>query len=133
MKNLKYKRDLVRGEKVKVYRNLTDGKISVMDSKGRVVSHVEHIWLCDAKFIVRESGRQKVLLEKRKNVHAFVSGSIIPPSYDRFLNLNVESAVRVTYNPYKQDKFFEAETGEPILSAKGVSVDKNGKIWAIKN
>jgi hypothetical protein len=42
---------------------------------GRIVGYAEAVILTDVEFRVRESGRQRVLRERRKNVHAFVVGS----------------------------------------------------------
>ena len=66
------------------------------------------MFLRDVTFKVRESGRQKVLKEKRKNVHAFVVGTIV----DERPALAGRS---VYYNPYKTETF--VCDGEPIHEA----------------
>ena len=64
--------------KVQVYRNLHNGLISIQDlSTGLVLGHAYAIDLKRADFIVREAGRQQVIKEKRKNVHAFVRGEVV--------------------------------------------------------
>ena len=64
--------------KVQVYRNLHNGLISIQDlSTGLVLGHAYAIDLEEANFIVREAGRQQVIKEKRKNVHAFVRGEVV--------------------------------------------------------
>ena len=64
--------------KVQVYRNLHNGLISIQDlSTGLVLGHAYAIDLRWADFIVREAGRQQVIKEKRKNVHAFVRGEVV--------------------------------------------------------
>ncbi|NCZ81434.1 MAG: hypothetical protein EBY05_03785 [Actinobacteria bacterium] len=55
--------------------------------------------LKDVKFIVSQSGRERVLREKKKNVHAFVEGIISSESYV----LNKEA--NVFYNPYCFNSF----------------------------
>jgi len=71
-----------------------------MDKKSRRVSfHTNEIVLKDVKFIVSQSGRERVLREKKKNVHAFVEGIIASASYV----LNKEP--NVFYNPYRFDSF----------------------------
>ena len=88
--------------KVRVYRNLTKKCLSVqtMTDKGwRVTRHVQSICLSAASFKVSEAGRQRVLLQKRKNVHAFVEG-YETDSFDE------STAKGVSYNPYKSSHFF---------------------------
>jgi hypothetical protein len=64
--------------KVFVYRNLRRGCLSVRDTKTRrVIAHVDEIFLRDVKFKVSKAGRERVLKEKQKNVHAGVEGNII--------------------------------------------------------
>lgn len=64
-------------------------------------------------FRVRESGRQKVLKEQRKNVHAFVIGTIVPID-----EVKDRVSRSVYYNPYKTETFVFADTKEPIHTAE---------------
>jgi hypothetical protein len=66
---------------------------------GKVVAHVNEIHLKDVEFRVRENGRQKVLREGKKNVHAFVIGTVIEQPE------NNDFPFEVTYNPYKNKSF----------------------------
>lgn len=90
--------------RVFVYRNLTKDCWSVRDeATGLVILHTKRLLLADAKFVVQEAGRQRVLREKRKNVHAGVRGSLVRggkmgPKFRK-------SCVEVTYNPYKSGTF----------------------------
>jgi hypothetical protein len=104
--------------KVEVYFNLHKKLFSVRDCKtGRVVDRVCNIWIENPEFVVRKAGREKVLREKKKNVHAFVRGKWIQ-------NLLVEDASKildhrehsqeVTYNPYKYDSFVTKHDAKPI-------------------
>lgn len=100
--------------RVRVYFNLHKKLFSVMDKRTRrVVSHTEHIVLHNVKFIVNENGRQRVLREKKKNVHAFVEGDVLDMLVCERVNTNV------TYNPYKYNSFmYLGENGlEPISQA----------------
>lgn len=47
------------------------------NQKGRVIAHAQAVELANCTFKVSEAGRQRVLREKRKNVHAGVVGDII--------------------------------------------------------
>lgn len=89
--------------KVRVYFNLHKRLFSVQDCATRkVVQHRFNLVLHDVRFIVSERGRQRVLRDKRKNVHAFVEGTLLPQE---------EHAPRgrrwrkVSYNPYKSGHF----------------------------
>jgi hypothetical protein len=108
------------GTKVKSYRNLHKKCLSVqtMTKKGwRVTAHVQEITLSDVEFRVSETGRQRVLNEKRKNVHAFVIGFV---SEDKLDYPN-----RLSYNPYKNTGFSN-EAGEVVKSAKHAKVTTKG-------
>lgn len=94
-----------------VYYNLHKKLFSVRES-GRVVDHSHNVMLQDARFNVGLAGQRKVRLEKKKNVHATVSGireSVWPTMEE------LQSARRATYNPYKNNTFVDSETGEPVL------------------
>ena len=119
---------------VRVYWNLHKGCWSVQDRKtGRVVKHVEAWTLADVKFTVRPAGRDKVRREGKKNVHAFAAGRF---SLKNGLASIVKGARKVTYNPYVNETFVFAETGEPVTDAYVVTMSSwQGKpsVWAIKN
>ncbi|QZA69796.1 hypothetical protein 043JT007_278 [Bacillus phage 043JT007] len=115
-------REVKNGCSSKVYYNLHKHTFSVQQC-GLVVLHSDTVVLNEVEFTVRESGRQRVLMEKRKNVHAFVNG---------FLSLGAEeidSGYReATYNPYLYDSFVDKETGQRINKADKVIL-KDKKIF----
>lgn len=61
---------------VRVYWNINKNCWSIQH-KGKVVEHSDSILLKNVTFLVFETGRQRVLQEKRKNVHAFAEGEMI--------------------------------------------------------
>ena len=83
-------------QKVEVYKNLHNGLFSVRQD-GLVVAHVESIVLSYPKIKVNESGRQKVIKDKAKNVHAFITG--FPNSVNKLFTSTDKRAI--TYNPYR--------------------------------
>jgi len=105
--------------KVRMYWNLHKHLWSVQDCKtGRVTDHVTALTLADAKFVVRPTGREKVRREGKKNVHAFAVGHIsLKNGIATVLN-----ARPVTYNPYKNDTFVFADTGEAVTDAYVISM-----------
>jgi hypothetical protein len=65
----------VAPDRVKVYYNLNLDCLSVIDAEtGLLYCHAHRVELHDAKFRVQKAGRQRVLREKRKNVHAYIVG-----------------------------------------------------------
>lgn len=74
--------------KNRIYFNIHKKLFSIQEKtkKGwRVISHKDSLLLKDVEFKVYSRGRERVLREKRKNVHAFVIGEecgSIPSSCD---------------------------------------------------
>jgi hypothetical protein len=76
-------------------------------------------------FVVRKAGREKVLREKKKNVHAFVRGTWIKDLLveDAPMILDHrECSEEVTYNPYKYDSFVTKQDGKAIDFGKLASL-----------
>ena len=117
------------GIRVRVYRNLTKKTISIQDAKTNlVIMYSDAVSLSNCKFVVREGGREKVLREKRKSVHAFVVGELddvykSPEGEDR------RGIRQASYNPYKFGYFYDVLTQEPIEQASRVWVLKDGTIF----
>lgn len=111
------------------YWNLHKDCVSYKLGSGGRVSHAAEIWLTDVQFHVLESGRQKVLQEKRKNVHSFVLGNVLealPTSIGS--DWSMFGYRRAYYNPYKTDKWVDFETGNVLTTAAtAVIVDKT--VW----
>ena len=59
----------------RAYWNLHKGQWSIQDKQtGLVVGRQPELFLLVGSFNVRQGGRQRVLLEGKKNVHAFAEG-----------------------------------------------------------
>jgi hypothetical protein len=98
-KNFVNPTDLI-GKSVRVYRNLQRNCWSVQH-KGLVVAHATFVRLKNARFIVNQSGYERFLREKRKNVHAFVCGELV--SLDE--PTSEFSGTEVVYNPRVSNLF----------------------------
>ena len=112
---------------VRVYRNLHKKCWSVQEKKSRLILfHCNEIVLKNCKFIVNEAGRQRVLKEKRKNVHAFIEGTLAPIStVGRGYN------ERVIYNPYAGEYFkLEKDPHTPVGNSHLVMLADNGCVYA---
>jgi hypothetical protein len=115
---------LVSGMKVRVYRNLHKKCLSVqakVNGAWKVIDHVDQITLVDVSFKVSQAGRDRVLREKRKNVHAYVCGTVAT------FPIALQGR-KVSYNPYKADTFTETLDGHvyPVLGEQGAVVTTTG-------
>jgi hypothetical protein len=109
--------------KVKVYFNLHKKCFSIQH-KGIVIGHSDFVALKNVEFKVSQAGRERVLRESKKNVHAYVIGEL--------LEVGVDSGVEVTYNPYKYNSFV-TKIGESVVMESEFAVltvnNKKGKIY----
>ena len=109
------------------YRNLHTGLWSLVDrSTGRVVAHHTEALLVDVALVVQPAGNLRVRREGRKNVHAFVRGTVaelaaMPPRDAGWC--------RLRYNPYIADTFLVGFT--PVTRADAVHLDEDGAAWAL--
>lgn len=111
------------------YWNLHKECVSYKLGSNGAVSHAGEIWLKNVKFHVLESGRQKVLQEKRKNVHSFIIGDVIT-ALDSPLDSEwgLFGFRKAYYNPYTTDKWVDFETGDPLTRAYS-AVIANKTVW----
>ena len=109
--------------KVFVYKNLHKDCWSIKQD-GLVKAHATDLDLWDCAFRVNKKGREKVLAERRKNVHAGVIG------YIDGTNCPLEVGTEVTYNPYKHSSFVERCTEDPIYYSSFVSLKDNQVLTA---
>jgi hypothetical protein len=102
--------------KVEIYKNLHLSKpnnpvYSIRDKKTKIViAHASEIFLENVEFIVGKKGRERVLKEKRKNVHAFVRG-------EWSAAFETDGLTRVSYNPYVSASFLSRATDQPVKQA----------------
>lgn len=106
---------------VKVYKNLHKNCWSIKQ-KNLVVAYADVLYLKDCIFKVNEKGRQRVISEKRKNVHAYVIGKIV--------DFNVECIKKVTYNPYKYPFFYDVDDGNFLYNCEFVKLNDLGVYYA---
>jgi hypothetical protein len=94
-----------------------------------VAYHARAVRLENVRWKVSEAGRQRVIREQRKNVHAYACGDLVgmwdaqvtPRRDDGTVTVqrqlafcpepNVQTWDRVWYNPYKTDSFMIADEG----------------------
>ncbi len=121
-KNLKTWLDHRQKGRVQVYYNLHKKCLSIR-YKGKVIGHPCEVTLTDARFHVQPAGRARVLREKKKNVHAYVSGKL----KESFWHTQSPAYVwttkrRVIYNPYKNKTFVDKSNNETVTNAEVVHI-----------
>ena len=65
-----------------------------------VVAHVDTINLKSVSFKVSETGRQRVIATKQKNVHAYVVGEVVAVNEQQPKSIGTHIPSRITYNPF---------------------------------
>lgn len=120
--------------KVFVYRNLHQDCWSVKSREtGRVIAHADEVQLSNVEYKVSEAGRQRVLREKSKNVHAGLVGTLVDfdpiggkmPTYpaaafssDPSIKPGKADPVSITYNPYKYSHFVVRHSEQPVETSE---------------
>ena len=103
----------LEGKQVKVYRNLKYKGLFSVQFEGLVVAVLETVQLTGVLFKVTETGRQRVLASRQKNVHAYAVGT--------FTAAQQPSATEpINYDPYHVGHFYRVEDEQPIYSASAV-------------
>lgn len=106
--------------------------------KGLVLGYAPGILVMNAQLIVSESGRQRVLKNQRKNVHAGIVGDVVGLyEYQKRFDRNglnglhmsgwhdrkfIQETRQITYNPYKYETFVDKTTLQPVHTAQFVSL-----------
>lgn len=117
---------------VKVYYDITRHMFSVTFG-GIVVLKADYVRLKNVKFLVGEKGKEKVRSVKQKNVHAYVTGTLL--DYCEFPCDDIpipESNTVIKYNPYFDETFVIKKTREPIFTANEVQmINLEDKIYLV--
>lgn len=95
---------------------------------GIVIAHVTEIELDNAIFKVSEKGRQKVLSERRKNVHAGIVGFIS----EKEVFKSQEKYNQAIYNPYLYESFVDKESKERLDYSDKVKLSVKNQIPKIE-
>ena len=105
------------GQRVRVHYNLFTHlwSVTAMDGaeRGRVIETASSFALVGCKFVVSETMRQRVLARKKRIVHAWVEGYVVP------VELLPDNAIEVTYNPYRSGQFTRRDNHEAVTEISG--------------
>ncbi|MGA7936028.1 MAG: hypothetical protein WCA35_20915 [Kovacikia sp.] len=110
------------GQRCRIYRNLSNGRMSIQAYNGKswmVVGHVTDCLIRDVVFHINESGRQRVIKKQKKNVHAWGQGILIGEFDEAFC------PVDLAYNPYVNSTFVERGTDNAIRHCQFLRVTEN--------
>jgi len=95
--------------------------------KGRVIAWEKSIVIKGPLFVVSEAGRQRVIREGRKNVHAGIRGLWVGTSPFPLENIGGR---RITYNPYRFKTSMECDILKSVLDATLASCEASG-VWIL--
>lgn len=137
MRNKPNNPELDPNVKYRVYRNLTDKTLSIMDTRTKkVVGHTSKILLREVKFIVSKRGVERIRESRRKQVVAFAEGYFVnyfglgaegPTEFKDWESKYADSEA-IYFNPYKYDTFVNA-IQEPIFYKEYVQISDDGWIY----
>ena len=137
MRNKPNNPELDPNVKYRVYRNLTDKTLSIMDTRTKkVVGHTNKILLREVKFIVSKKGVERIRESGRKQVIAFAEGYFVnylglegegPTEFKNWESKYADSEA-IYFNPYKYYTFVNA-VNEPILYKEYVQITNDGWIY----
>lgn len=118
------------GKRVYVYRNLKHGRkspplYSVM-YKGRVISRCHYVLLTDCEFRVRRSGFLQFKRTGRKNVHAFVIGTVKDLKLGCISYNRKPLHTKITYNPNDAPEFMTVPDFKVAYQAGIVMLNNTG-------
>lgn len=117
---------MTRKAKFYLYRNLHTGGYSIKQ-RGIVCARGDFFVMRNVKFQVSKPGNKRVKDQQSRNVHAYM----VADNYNAGANVLWQPSAmqRVTYNPYKNDTFVNAETGAEITEASYAICSNNGKVY----
>lgn len=118
--------------KVFVYYNLHKSLWSIKAlegaQKGKVIEHAEQVILFDAVPKVSEAGRQRVLKEQSKNVHAGITGKLFATNNKVFESSDTLFK-EITYNPYKFCSFVYKDDNDIPYKGSNVVYMANKRVY----
>jgi hypothetical protein len=112
--------------RVEVYWNLHRREFSIKSleepKRGIVVDYSSTVLLRAATPRVSESGRRRVLRDRKRNVHAGIRGTLVSIAPQEF------DGRQVRYNPYEDDTFVFTIGGAPYTGS-GEAYFHNGMVY----
>lgn len=115
---------------VRVFKNWKRGCYSIMQD-GVVRASARQVLLRDVEFLVRESGRRRMIESKRKSVHAYAVGFLVAHAHpDDDIPVSGIQGRMAFYDPYRFDSFVDRESLQPVRHAGQVFLDERGMTYS---
>ena len=114
---------------VRVFKNWKLGCYNIMQS-GKLLASAKQVRLSGVEFLVRSTGRKRMLESGRRNVHAYAVGQLVDyvhPKDPRTLD-KIEGR-GVSYHPYRYAWFVDNETQAPVTGAQVVQFEESGAVY----
>ena len=116
---------------VRVFKNLKHGCYSIMQ-RGVIRASARQVRLQDVEFRVRETGRQRMLRERRRNVHAFAVGRLVDYVHpDDSREIAPIMGRDAFYDPYRFPSFVDGETNAPVTNVRIARFDEDGVVYCL--
>lgn len=124
--------------RVRVYRNLHKNCWSIRacegPKRGRLLGHAPALDLTNCRLIVSQKGRERVLRDGKRNVHAFIEGEYQSVFSSRKIRRYYRTCLGlVRYNPFRASTFRlkpDAGRTRPITSSDLIRFGLNGRCEA---
>lgn len=118
-----------RDKPVRVIRNWKHDCYTILQN-GRAMASARQVHLADVEFLVRESGRNKMLRERKRNVHAYAVGRLIDYTHpDEARAIGEIGGRAIVYHPYRAAAFIDVETEAPVNVASDVHFQEDGVFY----
>tara|TARA_R110002060_G_scaffold41442_11_gene52998 strand:+ start:705 stop:1094 length:390 start_codon:yes stop_codon:yes gene_type:complete len=124
--------------KVEVYWNLHAKCWSIRHAHGKLIDNKPHriyVEVEDVAWVVQQGGRERVLKERKKNVHAFARGTLVEGGHDN--RAGCGAVTSIMYNPYMHQTFIDkaSEQGTPVRASKlaimSLTTHGSPQVWAL--
>jgi hypothetical protein len=123
-RNLKRVIDTARP--VRVFRNWKRGCWSIMQD-GMLRASARQVRLADVDFLVRASGRERMLREGRKNVHAYAVGTLLDWVHpDDARELDALDGRTLVYDAYRWGSFVDRDSQAAVHESPAVRLHEAG-------
>jgi hypothetical protein len=115
-------------KQIKVYRNLhKKGKWYSIKQDNLVVAHAKRLCLSNPRFLINQSGKDRAINEKQRNVHAFIVGYLKQSGMGQTALDNLPATIK--YEPFSEYGFFcdnLTVNKFEVLSAEFCIINENG-------
>lgn len=132
-----HRRNTAIGCKADYYRNLNrHGFFSCRSRegihKGKVTCYANMFVVLNPTFVVSSASRNRVIVNNKRNVHAFVRSSSLIDAFNGDLDLHaLPSHDVITYQPFVRDCFFNRDTNIAISEHKGIAILFGANVYCL--